>query len=152
VKKLKYLTIFIYSFYLSSQIYGSPTIIAICEPLKGERVDYKDKEFKNSKDGILGSSPTIVWNLKEQKATYIITDTSQTTRSSNLGVISTFPDGEEWVSFAGLVNGAPSLLSLHLSEEILFVSQHKVLSLPTLSLPNAQLFYSKCTIRFLHMH
>lgn len=113
--------------------------------LKGYSYYYEQDRFRGYEDGISGSQPTILINLKNNKAVYIIKDAAKIIYKSELEIIDI---SEDWISFSGTVNDAPTLISLYLPHNILYLSQHSILNLPITSIPKANLFYSKCQVSY----
>ena len=119
------------------RIEGNSKISAVGSALKGYSYYYEQDRFRGYEDGISGSQPTILINLKNNKAVYMIKDAVKIIYKSELEIIDI---SEDWISFSGTVNDAPTLISLYRPHNILYVSQHTIRN----NTPKANLFYSKC--------
>lgn len=127
-----------------SPAFAQATLRANCEDLKGIRVDYSNEKFEQSTDGMTGSKPQILYDFNTKKATYISTDASKTTDNVEIVLVS---ETDRRLSFVGVINGAPVMLSIYPKDKILFYSEQASMVLPNMAWPKAKLFWAKCEIQ-----
>ena len=107
-------------------------------------MDFIKGEFKNDTDGITGSKPQLFYDFSTKKGYYTSTDTAKQT--DNVEIVN-LAQTEDMLGFAGVVNGAPVLITIYPKEKIMLYSEQGIMALPNTTWPKAKMFWSKCEVK-----